>query len=149
MNIDFTGTRNGLTNEQKAALWPLIATDPLGCFHHGACVGADEDAAVIASKFDLLNIVAHPGKSAHGGVNEHLSQKALDVSHHVCPTKTHFARNREIVDDCTVLIACPGYNAPITNSTQGGTAYTVNCARKRGKPVLIVRPNGSVEREGV
>ena len=44
-------------------------------------------------------------------------------------------RNRYMVDNCDVLIAI--YNG----ETKGGTAYTVNYARKLGKEIVIIDPN--------
>jgi hypothetical protein len=59
--------------------------------------------------------------------------------------KSHFARNRDIVNECDVLIGTPPYQAIITKETKGGTAYTVNYAAKQGKPALVVYPDGSVD----
>ena len=44
-------------------------------------------------------------------------------------------RNRYMVDNCDLLIAI--YNG----ENKGGTAYTVNYARERGKEILIIDPN--------
>ena len=44
-------------------------------------------------------------------------------------------RNRYMVDNCDILIAI--YNG----ETKGGTAYTVNYARKLGKEIVIIDPN--------
>ena len=44
-------------------------------------------------------------------------------------------RNRYMVDNCDLLIAI--YNG----ENNGGTAYTVNYARERGKEILIIDPN--------
>lgn len=149
MNIGFTGTRYPLTEAQQLTLEKVLVPEygrELPEFHHGACKGADSFAAMIAWGLNY-NVIAHPGQSAHGGDNEWLCHEALEKhSCEVLPTKTHFARNRDIVDACDLLIACPQYVEPITQETQGGTAYTVNYARKRGKPVWIVRPDGSVEK---
>lgn len=45
-----------------------------------------------------------------------------------------FTRNRYLVDNCDVLLAC------FDNSQTGGTAATVNYAIKRGRPVIFVNP---------
>lgn len=149
MNYGFTGTRNGMTKPQLAAVCELLLANGgnnTWQFHHGACVGADSQAALEAYGLNW-DVIAHPGKSAHGGDNQFLCPIALEHSCEVLETKTHFARNRDIVVACDLLIACPPYQTPITKETQGGTAYTVNEARKRGKPVCIVWPDGTTTRE--
>ncbi len=148
--IGFTGTRNSLTIEQSASLEKLLT--PLKydggrpIFHHGACKGADSYAATVAYGLNY-DVIAHPGKSAHGGDNEWLCPIALEHSTEVRETKNHFARNRDIVNETDLLVACPNHLGAITKDTKGGTAYTIQYARKLGKPVFIVRPDGMVEQE--
>jgi hypothetical protein len=148
-SIGFTGTRNELPEPQRAALERLLTPSEYGLsrpiFHHGACKGADSFAATVAWGLNY-DVIAHPGKSAHGGDNEWLCPIALEHSNEVRETKTHFARNRDIVNETELLIACPQHSDPITAETKGGTAFTISYARKQGKPVWIVRPNGIVER---
>lgn len=145
MRIGFTGTRHGMSAEQKEVLIAMLipeAVEPSAerhQLHHGDCIGADYEAAGIAY-YNGFRVICHPPidttHRAYFGIN------AEDRK-----PKTHFARNRDIVDETDLLIACPQYMDPITKATKGGTAYTVNYARKCGKPVWIVRPDGSVEKE--
>ncbi len=58
------------------------------------------------------------------------------------PAKTHFARNRDIVDETEVLIACP---CEMEHQDRGGTWYTADYALKRGKRTIIVWPDGSMK----
>lgn len=149
MNIGFTGTRHSLTQQQAFALNNVLLelwVNPDTEFHHGACKGADSWAGTEAWGLNY-HVVSHPGKSAHGGDNEWLCDIALEHSCEVRETKAHFARNRDIVDQTDLLIACQGYMEPITQATKGGTAYTVNYARKCGKPVWIIKPDGGVTKE--
>jgi hypothetical protein len=151
-SIGFTGTRHSLTSAQQEQVRRILTTPvdwviprierPI--FHHGACKGADSFAAIEAYSL-YYDVIAHPGKSARGGENEWLCPLAIEHSTEVRPEKTHFARNRDIVNECDVLIACPQYSEPITYDTPGGTAYTVCYARKVGKPVWIIRPDGFIE----
>ncbi len=115
MKIGFTGTRHGLTDAQAAALIRWI---------NRPC-----------------RIIARPGKSAKGGDNEWLDEDSLAISDEVMPVETHFARNRAIVEACEALIACP-VAKPLPDS--GGTAYTIQRAKHRGKTVFIVWPDGEV-----
>jgi hypothetical protein len=141
--VGFTGTRNGMTDAQRETFKAFMGELAAVTFHHGACKGADADAAFLTRHAlpDAI-IIAHPGQSAKGGDNEWLSQEALDVSGEVRKTKNHFARNRDIVDETDFLIACPPVE-PLPAS--GGTTYTVRYAIKKGKPVRIIWPDGRIE----
>lgn len=140
MNIGFTGTRHGCTAAQFATLVELLFDNRIGShFHHGDCLGADAEAARAAWEHGYY-VVCHPPLD-----DKH--QARTGCNHEWRSNKTHFARNREIVNNTDLLIACPQYAEPITKETMGGTAYTVNYARKRGKWVWIVRPDGTVEIE--
>lgn len=105
-------------------------------FHHGDCVGADAQAHDLAGRVNAKRIVHPPVDNTH--------RAWVSFYDEIREPKSHFARNRDIVDETDVLIAAPPYMDDITKDTRGGTAYTVNYARKRGKPVYIVRPDGSV-----
>ena len=53
-------------------------------------------------------------------------------------------RDRAMVDEAEVLIACPGALEPVQGS---GTWYTIGYARRRGVPVRYVWPDGKVTSE--
>lgn len=152
IEVGFTGTRQGMTMAQHEAFrnaFFALASERVGRFHHGACKGADAEAAAIVRGFHLgTNIAAHPGRSAHdeeGDENPWLDKAALDDADEQYQTKTHFARNRDIVNAADVLMACPPCK-PLPD--KGGTAFTVAFARKCGKRVIIVWPDGTVDDEG-
>jgi hypothetical protein len=149
MKVGFTGTRNGMTPDQRKAFIDIVADAPIDQFHHGACVGADTDAVVALSfiRRETCRIIAHPGKSAKGGENDDLSFLAIELSNEVLEAKTHFARNRDIVAHAELMIACPCHADPITTTTRGGTAYTVMQARSRSRELWIIRPDGSLKHE--
>jgi len=131
MKIGFTGTRNGMTDKQKSAFQALIAMFKPIEFHHGDCIGADAEAHDMAEKH--CAVIIHPP------IDEALrARKAARV---YCPQKTHFARNRDIVNDTELLIATP---MQAEHQTHGGTWYTIDYARKKGKPVTVINPDGSL-----
>lgn len=148
MKLGFTGTRNGMSARQKVTFAHIMLAGAES-LHHGACQGADEDAALLCSYRALpVRLIAHPGESAKGGVNEFLSVPAITASHEVRETKTHFARNRDIVDETDSLIAAPWQRERPAPKAGGGTWYTVEYAEKKGKPITIIWPNGTVTQMG-
>lgn len=145
MIVGFTGTRNGLTEPQRDALLDEINQLKPRFWLHGACVGADAEGVALvldwAFKNHSVRVFALPGKSA-SGPEEHSLQdiRALDDSHVIRETKTYFERNRDIVNECDVLVACPGTMEELNH---GGTWYTIRYARKLSKRVVIIWPDGS------
>ena len=54
--------------------------------------------------------------------------------------KSYFARNRDIVEECDVLIGCPSQ----TRHMYGGTWYTIDHARQVGRRVILITPDGVI-----
>ena len=147
MIVSFTGTSRGMTAEQKAALGKLLAELQPSELHHGDCVGADVECAEIAAALvPRPKIVAHPGKSANADTNLLVTSPHNDQ---VLEPKTHFARNRELVDPLGadgVLIAATFDRQPVA---LGGVAYTVGYCARRAKRFVIVWPDGHTSEEWV
>jgi len=140
MIVGFTGTREGMTEHQRAAfrLWILrwLSTTPGPEFHHGVCLGADEQAVgIITATLIRCRIVGHPGN--WGPLT---SKAAASVSHPMLPCRPMLDRNRDIVDAAEVLLACP--KGP--EERRSGTWATVRYARRTGKRVVFFWPDGSV-----
>ena len=137
--IGITGTRSDATQEQLGSLLDtlqdIVERESTVEFHHGDCVGVDVQAATVASKMDI-HTVCHPP------VDESL--RANHESDTILPQQTHFARNRNIVDACDLLIVIPYQDEwqPL-----GDTWYTHDYARwsaiKKGVPVIIIQNNGT------
>jgi hypothetical protein len=139
MIVSFTGTRRGMTDAQWATVQTLLVRLAPTEVHHGDCVGADSDFAEICSGLvPRPRIIAHPGESAGGGEN-HLRANSPH-NDEVLPTKTHFARNRDLVNAADVLVAAP---AEMERQERGGTWYTIDFAGKRKKPAHVVLPTGA------
>lgn len=141
--VGFTGTRHSMTPEQKAAFEAeLRVLAPGAVFHHGACVGADEEAVflvrkVAAEQSSPTGVTAHPGPKTRWD-----SQAARDASAPCLARKDYRPRNTDIVAACDVLCAAPPCR-PIPS--RGGTRMTVNIAVSRGVPVVVFWPDGEVE----
>lgn len=132
-NFGFTGTRHGMTDAQKVALRKFL-DGGAGHFHHGDCIGADSDAHDIADKCGYA-IILHPPSDYR------LRAWRKVPPHMMKPEQSYMARNRRIVDDTVALIAAP---AEMEEQPRGGTWSTVRFARKQGKSVVLIFPNGSI-----
>lgn len=139
MKVGFTGTRQGMTALQKAVVTGLLIEEKSEIAHHGGCIGADIDFDNICWAFKPRSIltVVHPSdiKSKQG---------KWHYSPWVLPEKPPLDRNRDIVDHSDFLIAAPKESKEIVRS---GTWATIRYARKVGKPVSIVYPDGSIRRQ--
>lgn len=147
--IGFTGTARGMTDPQRETVARVIRrlreearldarergfSDVLVDFNHGACVGADEQAAEIA-RAEGYRTVEWPGADtpdARTKVRSHVSQAPLP----------NLLRNEVIAYIDDVLIAAARSSRPILRS---GTWTTIRRAVKYGTPVILVDPQG-VER---
>jgi hypothetical protein len=127
----FTGTREGMTLRQMDTLQDLLARlrATHDVFHHGDCIGADAQAHEIAKALGYRT-EAHPSNIP--GMRAFCN---ADVVH---PEKAPLDRNRDMVD-----IGDTGVGAPHGPEEQrSGTWSTVRYARKVGRPVVIVWPDG-------
>ena len=143
MNVGFTGTRKGMTFVQKRELAQVldnyIRTSSNPKFLHGKCIGADEQAATIAKNKQFIT-VAYP--------SDRTEQTSVFVSTIEMPLLKHpLERNKDIVRDCDILIACPNQSEEPTARRAGGTWWTIRWARAHYKDKLriILWPDGRVE----
>lgn len=138
MKIGFTGTRDGMTTEQHRAVIAWAKTAGATEFHHGCCLGADDDAWEIFTSGPDLGF-ARPKTIAHPPIGERwLARNSKFLSDEVRPARDYLDRNRCIVDACDVLAACP--KGP--EEQRSGTWSTIRYARKQGKRVVIFWPDG-------
>jgi len=107
-------------------------------FHHGDCVGADEMACdIVAALYrDEVTVVCHPPE-----LDDYRAYTDYDKA---WDEKPYLERNRDIVDECDLLVAAP----QSMEVRKGGTWYTINYASEEGKPIQIIHPSGELERAG-
>lgn len=142
MILGFTGTRHGLTQAQRATLIALLRALKPSAVHHGCCIGADATFALASSCLDPKpHIVGWPQGTLSPSLT---SGDALHVCDEVMDAQAPLMRNRCIIACCERLIACPeGWN----EQQRSGTWMTVRLARKVGKPITIIYPDGSTHEE--
>ena len=131
-NIGFTGTRRGMTAEQKTVLRSLLQAAG-GEFHHGDCIGADAEAHDIAQANGLEPVI-HPPTDP--------KQRARKEAKRILAPLPYLRRNKEIVRETELLIATPG---EFEEQHRSGTWSTVRHARRLGRRVLVILPDGKLQ----
>ena len=135
MKVGFTGTREGMTQAQREAVAGVLARLSALEFHHGDCIGADEQAAEIARTIGY-KIYSHPPSNA--------AIRAFTTADVELEPRDYLVRNRAIVDATDVMVA-----APVGPEVQrSGTWSTVRYARRIGRVVHVVMPDGNKESAG-
>jgi len=137
MRVGFTGSRHGIGRDRVLPLLKLLDSLKPSELHHGDCVGADQDAHVLACDLKIP-IVIHPPVS-----NQYRARMQYGDPT-ILPPKPYLARNHDIVDAVEVLVACP---REATEVQRSGTWATVRYARKRGVPVKLIYPRGEIKCE--
>jgi len=119
--VGVTGTQSGMNPEQKEKFTQFLSQrkrmekDQVEIIH-GEAKGVDTEAAIIASDLGLRVLTPE--------------------------TQTgHFARNREIVDRCDLLVVIPWQDEW---QSEGGTWYTHDYAEKKGVDIVTIWPSAEV-----
>lgn len=145
-NVGMTGTRYGCQNAQMHTLTEVIyqlGSRGIDTWHHGDCIGADSQFhhTVKALRNDYKwkgKIIIHPPLINIKNDDDNWAKNQGDENREPL---SHLARNRKIVEEVDLLLAT---TYDMFEQKTGGTWYTVNYARKQGKPVMIIWPDGSV-----
>lgn len=135
MRLGFTGTRNGMTEKQKNRFDELINELKPTLFLHGACLGADEQAAIICNSKNI-ELEAFPCT-----LKDWVSSQALKISNIVNPNAPPLERNRSIVDNSKFIVACPESG----EVARSGTWSTIRYARNCSKRIYIIDTEGNLE----
>jgi len=129
--VGFTGTREGMSNAQQEKLIErlkqLKEEFDIVSFHHGDCVGSDEEAATIASMLGIVT-VAHPPRAA--------KFRAYHPSTVVRTPKPFMVRNYDIVLECHHLFVAPRTDE---EELRSGTWATYRFANACGTDVEVLK----------
>ncbi len=141
VKIGFTGTRKGLTEKQRRVLtsqlrYALQSKNMPLSFLHGGCIGADEQAAMIAGNLGY-DLIEFPSDLAY--------MRTRLVSHETRSVKAPLARNDDIIEECDRLYACPKEMYEPNPGRGQGTWTTIRHARKANRRTIIIWPNGMIE----
>lgn len=139
MDIGFTGTREGMTTAQNSAVCEIVLRLPENLvLHHGDCIGADYEM------HDLVEMLK-PKARFHGHPPIISTARAWCPFDVIEPPKDYLERNLDIVRASELVIATP---KEFTDQPRGsGTWATIRRSREWGKRLIIVFPDGSVEKE--
>jgi hypothetical protein len=142
-DVGFTATQAGLTDAQLSILeeqlraifarfQPIFRGEnsPVK-FHHGDCVGGDEQAHAIAMAIGY-RVVIHPPFDP--------KKRAWCDGHLTEIEKSYLERNRDIVDISNILLAGPQGNEIL----RSGTWSTIRYAQRLSHHVRIIFPKGNV-----
>lgn len=140
--VGFTGTQNGLTGAQLAALENLLMELEPDEARHGDCIGADAEFHSLLLAFRRegiqVKIHLHPGTDTHGESPKRAFCREAETIDHPRP---YLKRNEEIVKLSDVLIACPGSSR---EGKRSGTWATIRRARWAQKTHYIIFPDGEI-----
>lgn len=134
-HVGFTGTQVGVTPQQLVSLLGVMTKLRHATLHHGDCVGADNQAHVIARELGM-RVVLHPPDN--------------DVKRAFCDfdecrlARPYLDRNRDIVNESDILVACPKEK---DEQLRSGTWATIRYARRIKMPVLLVYHDGTKARQ--
>jgi hypothetical protein len=106
-----------------------------GEFHHGDCVGADEQAAGLARDMGF-RIIGHPPTES--------GLRAYFPSDEEREPKPYLERNRDIVAETEMLIAVP---KEAVEQPRGGTWSTWRNAKKHGRRFWLLSPDGDMHHD--
>lgn len=146
IKIGFTGSRTGITLGQQVTVLDILqhffVPETNNEFHHGNCVGADEQALMMAEAVGWWT-VAHPANGLDDlQISVFSSDEAWNYKHPL-------TRNKDIVEETEYLIACPKESTEPKPARGQGTWSTVRYARQRGKQLVIVWPDGTFKEENI
>jgi hypothetical protein len=128
----FTGTRKGATEAQLKTLRAMLIKQKVTTLHHGDCMGADEQAHLIAVELGLRTV-------AHPPTNPKL--RAYCIADEVREPLPYITRNHNMVDESGILFATPWESYEIKRS---GTWSTVRYAKKTSVPEFVILHDGEV-----
>lgn len=132
MDVGFTGSRLGMTDRQVMALAGLLRETKAATFHHGCAIGADAQAHRTAEQIVGLQIHLHRPIQPF--------QMEPGLTGVEWPPKPFLKRNRLLVRCVRLLIGAP--HGP--DEQRSGSWSTLRFARRIGRPIVILWPNGEV-----
>jgi hypothetical protein len=137
MNVGFSGTQEGMTPAQKKTFRFFIefinqCIPGPHEFHHGDCIGADDDAHKVVRQYKYT-ITGHPPVKP--------DKRAYCDFDTVLPEKEYLKRNRDIAKAADIMIVTP---KEFKERQRGsGTWASYRYAHQEGCTVITIWPDGN------
>ena len=136
IQIGFTGTQKGMTEIQKKQLTKYLSDyNNLFIIHHGDCIGADSEAHDIAKRLNGY-IIIHPPKDN----NKRAYCFQNSFGDEIREERPYLERNKDIVDESDLIIACPNGKERLRSGTWSTIRYAIN----KDKSIVIIYPDGQI-----
>jgi hypothetical protein len=143
-HLGFTGSSKLITHPQRAALQRLLTEahmdEGFDTLHHGDAIHGDELAHNIWVNQPNARVHIHPPQNPIKRAYCGRTNKNGLIIH---KPKPYLARNQDIVDAVSLLIAAP---SSMTEQPFGGTWTTVRLGRVKRPyiPIITIFPNGTI-----
>lgn len=134
-NVGFTGTRRGLTHQQRETLVKMLERVPFTAYH-GDCLGAD-------AEFHWLVRQHCPDAKIETLPGDQPDMRANCEADFVHDPQPMLVRNAAIVALSDIMIACPAQRKELKRGS--GTWATIRLAKKSRKPLFIIWPDGKFD----
>jgi len=143
VTVGFTGRSSPVPTPQRHALEDVLEwlrDNGARRLVHGDCIEADSVAHLQA--WDLgYDLILRPGHDAEGRSPKRAwNPRAMTVH----PSLPYSDRNFLIARDADILVAAP---ATFSEILRAGEWQTIRMARKLGKPIVIVWPDGRISED--
>jgi len=161
MKMGFTGTQSGIVEFQKVKVTEYFEQYLPNEFHHGDCIGSDAEAHILFLEYHTRHdteerrIVIHPptnpNKRAFCGLHglqgsekripEELAVKLVECKYPVKiewhSNKVYLERNKDIVNDCEIMLATP---KEVEHTVRSGTWATIRYAWHTKRTIFVIPP---------
>jgi len=150
MRIGFTGTQKGMTNWQAEELKKLFILKNCSEFIFGDCVGSDVEAANIAFSCNIRIFTIRPALVATNkrawwynpdkDITRENGQFLLYPSGmriRWMPAKKPLERNKDIVENCELMLATP---KEFEHTLRSGTWATIRYSWKTKRDITTIPP---------
>ena len=132
--IGFTGTQKGMSPAQISRVKEILSDFNPKKIVHGDCIGADAQTHDIAEEMGL-EIVIRPCTIR--------SKRAFKEADLVMDPIDPIERNKHIVEDSDLVLACP--KEP-RSTLRSGTWSAIRHAKRTQTPVWIIYPDGTEDK---
>ena len=132
MKVGFVGTRKGMNEAQLDYVRKVLVQQKPTEAHHGDLVGSCEQFHKLCLELDIPVVLHPPNSDKHRAFSA--KQGGVGI---VLEEKTYLKCNKDIVNECDLLIATPDTNEPNTSSH---TWKAIRYAREIDKKVVVFMP---------